>query len=124
MTWGAVLTSGYRIAGTRTTKGPQATDRRGPTRLVSHGSFDPALGETTKAMSDRLVAKLTTPVCGTQLVDSALLHRPRGRASCVLFLIAIVTVVSSLLPTGAFSQGKSAPDDAYLIRMAAGWHSY
>ena len=30
-------------------------------------------------------------------------------------LVALVTMVlSSLLPTAAFSQGKSAPDDAYL----------
>src|ERR1700730_19021621 len=80
MTWAAVSTSGYRIAGTRTIKGRQATDRRGLTRLVPHGSFDQVLGETTKAMSDRPVAKVTTPGCGTQLMDSALPHRPRGRA--------------------------------------------
>src|SRR6478609_2761465 len=78
MTWGAALTNGSRIAGTRTIKVPQATDRRGLTRLVSQGSFGPVLGETIKAMSDRLVAKVTTPLCGTQLMDSALLHRPRG----------------------------------------------
>ena len=62
MTWEAVLTNGSRIAGTRTIKVPQATDRRGLTRLLSHGSFDPVLGETTKAMSDRPVAKVTTPL--------------------------------------------------------------